>query len=309
MSLAEDVAAQDVAPAAARIVDTTEAAWATAASPAPRTQRGGLLRLVRSELRLVFGRRRNQVLLAALAVVPALIGVAIRVSTDSSGDGPPFLARVSGNGLFLVFTSLVVALPFFLPLALGVVSGDTVAGEAQAGTLRYLLVVPVSRPRLLLAKLVGGLGFTVAAVGVVWVVGLVTGLVLFPVSDVTLLSGDTVSYADGLLRAVGVAAYVVVSLAGLVAVGLLISTLTEVPVAAMAGTVAFAIVCEVLDALPQLSSIHGLLLTHHWLDFGELLRSSVDLGQLVSGLAIPLAYVAIAGALAWARFTTADVTA
>ena len=34
----------------------------------------------------------------------------------------------------------------------GVASGDAIAGEAQAGTLRYLLAVPVPRSRLLAAK-------------------------------------------------------------------------------------------------------------------------------------------------------------
>jgi len=82
-----------------------------------------------------------------------------------------------------------------------------------------------------------------------------------------------------------------------------------VPVAAMATTVAFAVVTAVLNSLPQLSAIHPLLLTHHWLDFGELLRGGVDLASLASGLWTQVAYVAIFCSLAWARFTTADITA
>lgn len=274
----------------------------------PVVHRGAFGRLLRSELRLVFGRRRNQVLLAALAVVPMLIGLAIRLSTGD-GEGPPFLSLVSGNGLFLVFTSLAVSLPFFLPLVVGIVSGDAIAGEAGAGTLRYLLTVPVSRVRLLITKGLGALVFASAAVASVAVAGLLTGLVLFPIGRVTLLSGDSVPYADGLLRALAVAAYVVLSLAGLVAVGLFVSTLTEVPVAAMATTVALPVVSQVLDSLPQLSSIHGLLLTHHWLDFGELLRTQLDVGALASGLWLQAVYVALFAALAWARFSNADVTA
>lgn len=279
------------------------------AATRPRTYRGATGRLLRAELRLVFGRRRNQVLLAGLGVIPLLIGVALTLTAGSDGGGPAFLERVTGNGLFLVFTALVVATPFFLPLVVGVVSGDALAGEAGAGTLRYLLTVPVSRGRVLLAKGFGGFAFAAAAVGTVALVGLVTGLVLFPVGRVTLLSGGTVPYADGLLRALGVAAYVAITLGGLVAVGLFISTLTEVPVAAMAATVAFSVVSSVLDALPQLSAIHGLLLTHNALGFGDLLRSSVDLGGVASGLWTPLVYAGIFSALAWARFSNADVTA
>ena len=276
-----------------------------------RQQRGAGMRLLRSELRLVFGRRRNQVLLVALGLVPVVVGLAVRLSSDGpeSGEGPPFLSQVSSNGLFLVFTSLVVCLPLFLPLAVGIVSGDAVAGEASMGTLRYLLTVPVSRARLLLVKGAGAMAFAAAAVLSVSLVGLLAGAVLFGLGNVTLLSGDTVGLAEGLLRALGVAGYVTLSLTGLVAVGLLISTLTEVPVGAMATTIVVAVTSSVLDALPQLSAIHAGLLTHHWLDFGELLRADVDLASLGSGLLVQVAWVAVAAALAWSRFTTADVTA
>ena len=282
-------------------------------APAPRrARRGAFGRLLRSELRLVFGRRRNQVLLLGLGVVPLLIALAVYLTNDGpqgDGGGPPFSERVSSNGLFLVFTALAVSLPLFLPLTVGIVSGDAVAGEAGAGTLRYLLTVPVGRGRLLAVKGLGALGFAVAGVLVVALVGLVAGAVLFGLGDVTLLSGDTVPLSEGALRALGVAAYVCLSLTGLVAVGLLMSTLTEVPVAAMAATVVVSVVSSVLDALSQLSVVHPYLLTHHWLDFGELLRSSVDVGTLATGLLVQAGWVAVAGALAWSRFTTADITA
>lgn len=269
-------------------------------------------RLVRSEVRLVFGRRRNQVLLAALGCVPLLIGVAVKLSSDDdggSGGGPPFLNQITTNGLFLVFTALVVCLPLFLPLTVGIVSGDALSGEANLGTLRYLLTVPVSRSRLLVAKWVGSASFAAAAVGCVVLVGLGTGVALFPVGPVTLLSGDTVSLANGLLRGFGVGLLVAVSLLGLVTIGLFVSTLTEVPVAAMATTVVLAVVFAVLDGLPQVSALHPYLLTHHWYDFDELLRLAPDRSLLLTGLAVQLSYVALFGALAWSRFTTADISA
>lgn len=138
----------------------------TTPNPHPTRRRGATGRLLRSELRLVFGRRRNQVLLVALGLVPVLVGVAVKVAggPGRSGEGPAFLSQVSSNGLFLVFTSLVVSLPLFLPLAVGIISGDAIAGEASTGTLRYLLTVPVSRPRLLLTKAFGAMIFTAAAV-------------------------------------------------------------------------------------------------------------------------------------------------
>ena len=279
---------------------------------APAGRRSGATgRFLRSELRLVFGRRRNQVLLAGLGLIPLLIALAVTLTNDgpSDGGGPPFSERVSSNGLFLVFTALTVSLPLFLPLAVGIVSGDAVAGEAGAGTLRYLLTVPVGRGRLLVVKGLAAFLYALAAVLVVALVGLAAGALLFGLGETTLLSGDTVSVGEGLVRALAVAAYVALSLTGLVAVGLLMSTLTEVPVAAMAATVVVAVVNTVLDALPQLSVVHPYLLTHHWFDFGDLLRTTVDHGSLAEGLLVQVGWVLVAGSLAWSRFTTADVTA
>lgn len=277
--------------------------------PAPRRQRGAFRRLYASEVRLVLGRRRNLALLAVLAVVPVVIGIAINVTTPPPGsEGPQFLGQVTGNGLFLVFTALAVCLPLFLPLVVGVVAGDSIAGEAGSGTLRYLLTVPVTRGRLLAAKTLGVLSFTCLAVLSVAAVGLLTGAVLFGLGDVTLLSGDTVSLAEGLLRALGIVAYVVVALFGLAAGGLFVSTLTENAIAAMATTIALAVLSAVLDAVPQLARIHPYLLTHNWLGFGELLRGSVDTTALLRWSALHLAYAAVFLALAWARLTTKDVT-
>lgn len=305
MSHAEAVVAP---PPHVRVTATRPPGGVPDADVAPR--RGAAWRLLRGELRLIFGRRRNQVLLVGLAAVPLLLGTVLFVAQDSalSGQGPGFVGRVTGNGLFLVVAALFMCLPFLLPLTIGIASGDAIAGEAQAGTLRYLLAVPVSRSRLLLAKAVASLTFVGAAVLAIALVALVTGAAYFGIRDITLLSGSTVPVGDGLLRVAGVVVYVALSLTGLVAVGLFLSTLTEVPVGAMAATVVVAIVSAVLDTLPQLAVIHPGLLTHHWLDFAEFLRVEVDWGVLAQGLAVQGAWVAVFGALAWSRFATADVT-
>lgn len=296
-----------------------DTATAPGAVPAPASatarddgaaRRGALGRLLRSELRLVLGRRRNVVLLVGLGLVPVLLGLVLFLTQDTAlaGQGPPFVARVTGNGLFLVVASLFLCLPFLLPLTIGIASGDAVAGEAAAGTLRYLLVVPVARARLLLVKAVAALAFAAAAVLAIAVVGLVVGAVLFGLGDLTLLSGDTIPLSAGVLRVAGVVAYVGLSMTGLVAVGLFFSTLTEVPVGAMAATVVVAVVSSVLGQLPQLEAVHPYLLTTHWFDFAEMLRVQPDAGVLAEGLAVQAAWVAVFGSLAWARFTTADVS-
>jgi len=252
----------------------------------------------------------RSIVLAALAAIPVLIAVAVRLSSspDSPGDGPAFLSNITQNGLFLAFTSLVVTLPLFLPLAVSVVAGESVAGEASSGTLRSLLVVPVNRGRLLAIKFAGIIAYAVSAAAVVAVAGVVVGFVLFPTGPVTLLSGSVIPQGNALLRVALVALYVAAMLAAVAAIGLFVSTLTEVPLAAMATTAIVVVTVEILDAVPQIASIHPWLFTNWWLSFGDLLRDPVALDQMTQGLLVNAAYVAVFGALAWARLTTKDVT-
>lgn len=274
----------------------------------PKRYRGAFGRIYRAEMRLLLRRRRNTILLAVLALIPLLIGIAVKISKPQGNDGPQFLARITGNGLFLAFTALSVSIPFFLPLIIGVVAGDSIAGEAGSGTLRYLLSVPVSRSRLLAVKTLAVATFTTLAVLVVAVVAIVAGAGLFGVHALVLLSGDTVGIGNALLRTLGVVVYVSIALFGLAAGGLFISTLTENAIAAMASTVSIAILSALLDAVPQLSAIHPVLLTDHWLGFGELLRSSISYSDLVGWTALHLGYAVIFLSLAWARLNSADIT-
>ena len=268
------------------------------------------LRLFRSELRLVFGRRRNQALLVVLSSAPILIGTAVRIASPSGGggDGPSFINQITQNGLFLAFTSLIVALPFFLPLSVAVVSGESIAGEASSDTLRGLLVVPVSRTRLLMVKYASVVVFALASTLVVWGVGLIVGLLLFPHGDVTLLSGTTVSFTNAFGRALLVALYVSAMLAGVGAIGIFASTLTEVPMGAMAATAVLTIISEIVGAVPQVRVVWPYLFTTPWTAFGDLLRSPVPLEAMGRGLLVRAIYIAIFLSLAWARLTTRDVT-
>jgi ABC-2 type transport system permease protein len=267
-------------------------------------------RLLRSELGMVFRRRRNQVVLLVLAAIPVLIAVAVRLASSppSAGEGPPFLEQITGNGVFVSLTALTVVLPLFLPLAVSVVSGDSVAGEASLGTLRYLLVVPVSRTRLLAVKYAGVLAYCIVAALLVATIGVLVGLLLFPVGPVTLLSGTQVSLGAGLWRLLLVALYVAASMAAVGAIGLFVSTLTESPVAAMATATVLAITSQVLDAVPQLHAIQPWLFSHYWLNFGDLLRDPIATGGVLRGLLAAAVYIGVFGALAWSRFGGKDVS-
>ncbi|WES64111.1 ABC transporter permease subunit [Microbacter sp. GSS18] len=268
----------------------------------------GTLALLANELATQFRRQRTWAMLAALALIPILMGVAIRlVGGSSPGRGPAFLDQVTNNGFFLALAALTVAIPLFLPLTVSVAAGDAIAGEASHGTLRYLLIAPAGRLRLLAVKFGAAIAFCVAATLTVVVAGSITGGILFGLGPVTLLSGAQVSVGEGLLRLLAVAAYVSVSLIGLSAIGLFLSTLTSVPVGAMAATAILAVAAQIVGAIPQLDAVHPWLFTDQWLGFGDLLRSPIVWDSFASNALLQAGYVVVFAVAAIARFTTKDV--
>ncbi|WP_328982078.1 ABC transporter permease [Streptomyces mirabilis] len=272
--------------------------------------------LFRSELLTTFRRWRTIALLAVLAAVPILIGIAIKIETrDGSmgggggGEGPAFIAQITNNGLFLVFTALAATLPFFLPMAIGVIAGDAIAGEANAGTLRYLLVAPAGRTRLLLTKYATTMTFCLVATLVVALSALTVGALLFPLGELTTISGTRISFTEGLGRAFLIALVVAASLIGVAALGLFVSTLTNSGIAAMATTVGLLITIQILDQIPQLHALQPYFFSHYWLSFADLMRDPVYWDDLVRNLGLQGLYAAVFGSAAWARFTAKDITA
>lgn len=273
----------------------------------PQSPVSSWFRLLRSELRLVATRRRNIAGLATLAAVPVLIAVAVKV-WGSGGGGPAFMSSIVSNGLFVGMVALVVELPLFLPLAIATISGDSIAGEANIGTLRYLLTVPAGRTRLLTVKYASIVIFSLLATCLVAAVGLLIGVILFGGGPVPLLSGTQIGFAAGLWRMFLGCCYLAAGFAALGSIGLFISTLTEQPIGAMVATVLLNVGMFIADEISQLDWLHPYLLTHWWTSFADVFRDPIYAGDINRGLLTALAYAVVFWLAAWARFTSKDIT-
>src|ERR1700722_14778896 len=283
---------------------------------APGTVRANL-RFFTNELRLTFFRRRNQLLLLVAALFPLLIGIGLKAAAPhgggGGGNGPAsggaaFFNQLAGNGVFLSFIALSLLLILVLPVVVAVVAGDSIAGEAGYGTLRYLLAVPAGRTRLLVVKYATIVVWCMAAVFIVSAGALIMGAALFPVGSVTLLSGDTVSLGAGLVRVLWVTLYLCAAMAAIGAIGLAISTFTEHSIGAIAALMILVVASEVVDNIPQFPSVAPSLPTHYWNPFDALLRTPIDTGTLEHGLISFAVYAVLFFLIAWARFTSSDVT-
>jgi ABC-2 type transport system permease protein len=267
--------------------------------------------MFRVEIAKALHRWRTWLLAAAIAGIPIVMVIAIRLSPpqpQSSQDAPPFLFQISSSGLYAALTGLAVVQPFFLPLATGLFAGDAIAGEAQAGTLRYLLLRPVRRTRLVLAKYASAMTLIGLLVVATMISGVVAGGVVFGLKPLPTLSGTTLSVGQGLLRISGTGVYMMLAMSGVACIGLAISARTDSGPGAAVATIVVAIASQVLDQIPSLHTIHPYLPTNGWLAFTGLFRWPVDWSGMRGGLVVSATYSAIFLALAIVGFRRRDVT-
>jgi ABC-2 type transport system permease protein len=280
--------------------------------------------MIRVELVKLARRPRNWVSLALLCGLPVLVAVFVAVThlAPPPGQGPTLLSDVLSSGSLYPAAALAIVLPIFLPIAVAVVGGDSIAGEAGSGMLRYLLARPVGRARLLVAKLLALVVYVLTAVVLVAGTAYVTGILLFgshPVAATpggitasnlaaTSLSGSGLSPAQLLLRILGAVAFIAVSMLGVGAIALFLSTVTDSSLGAALGALAALICSQVLVTLNSASAISPYLPTRYWLAWIDFFREPILWRNIDRGLAVQGVYVAVFLAAAWAHFATKDIT-
>jgi ABC-2 type transport system permease protein len=275
--------------------------------------------VIRVELVKLFRRPRTYVIAGLLCALPLVVAIFLATTRipPPPGQGGAFLSAVLSNGALYPAAAMALVLPVFLPVSVAVLAGDAVAGEASAGTLRYLLVRPVSRSRLLVAKLLSLVTFVLFAILAVLVTSYLTGLLLFGESttsagvalpaDVTSLSGVTITPAGLVLRLLGTVAYIVVSMLGVAAIVLFLSTVTDSALGAAMGALAVLVTSQVLVTLDAAAAIRPYLPTRYWLAWFDFFREPVLWRDIERGAGIQLVYLVVLLGAAWANFLTKDV--
>ncbi len=272
--------------------------------------------MLRDELTFMFGRVRIRVLLLAAAAVPVGYTIAVRLSGHATGDAPPFVGQIPQNGVFAGLAGLTTTVPTVLPLMLAVVAGDAIAGEADYGTLRSLLIAPVSRGRLLLIKLAAVCAFAVVAAFVVTAAGLLAGAVLFHLGPVVgtedpgpavHLTGPAFPLAVGIGRLTLAAAIGGVQLFGFGAIGVFISTLTRIPLAATLGAAGVLGLSDALESASFLTPIRPAIPSTYWDAYPSLFHTGQPLADTVNAVAVSLTYLLVFGGAAWLNFRRADI--
>jgi len=279
--------------------------------------------MIRVELVKLVRRPRTWASILLLCALPAVVAVFIAVThvAPAPGQGPALLSAVLSNGTLYPAAALALVLPIFLPIAVALMAGDAIAGEATSGMLRYLLARPVGRARLLVAKLISVIAYVLGAVVLVAVTGYATGAGLFGTKPLlvtphglaatgvaTSLSGTPMTPADIAMRTLGAVAFIGVSMLGVAAIALFLSTLTDSSLGATLGALAALITSGVLVALNSAAAVSPYLPTRYWLAWADFFREPILWRNIERGFAIQGVYVLVFVAAAWANFATKDVT-
>jgi ABC-2 type transport system permease protein len=265
-------------------------------------------RLLRSEVRWIFRRPRTLILLGLLALYPILFGIGTQVvdaPIRPNGD-QSIVAAVAGNGLMLPVIVLSTTMLFFLPLGTTITASDALAGEASNGTLRGLLMAPVSRVRLLAIKAFGVAVVSMAATVMTALIAFVTGLIIAGPSSLVTISGTTLPVGEGLWRVVVATAWVVVQMWAIGAVALAVSAATEHPLLVMASVIGGLFVFGLLSSIPVLDWLQPFLITQSWDSIVDVVRDPMQGDGLLIGLLRAVCYILIGYSLALARMVTKD---
>jgi ABC-2 type transport system permease protein len=275
--------------------------------------------MIRVEIAKLFRRPRTYVITGLLCALPFIVAVFLATTRipPPPGQGGAFLSAVLSNGSLYPAAAMALVMPVFLPVSVAVLAGDSVAGEASQGTLRYLLIRPVGRTRLLVAKLVALIVFVLFAIGAVLLTSFLTGITMFggePAAgvalpaDVTSLSGVTITPFGLVMRLLATVAYIVVSMLSVAAIALFLSTVTDSGLGAAMGALAVLVTSQVLVTLDAAAAIRPYLPTRYWLAWIDFFRDPVLWRDIERGAGIQLVFLVVLLGAAWANFMTRDIS-
>jgi len=268
---------------------------------------------IRREFYKMLFQKRTYIGWAGLFIVPFLVTVAVRFSDAGQQHGPDgpeavLIQLMRGNGLFSAVATLGVLTGFFLPLLASMSGSYTIAGEAESGTLRTVLIEPVSRGPLLLAKWLVANIYMAIGMALLSVASLIIGSAIFGAEPMQLLSGGTtISVGQGLLRIAASYAFVLVGMAAVVSLATLFSTLANSSLTAVFGALVLVIVMQVLGSFSVFDFLEPYLITSHFDAWQNLLRHPIVWEPMWKGLINFVVWIVGTTGLGYVVFQRKDV--
>jgi len=269
--------------------------------------------MIAVELRKQVWRLRTYLALGLMVVIPVIMTVAFKLSGGPKEQGQINLFDLGArSGLNIPLAALLLMSGFLLPVAVSLFAGGAVAEEASWGSLRYLLVRPVPRGRLLAGKLAVVTILALTATLLIAITGLAGGVAAFGwhpvvVPTQSLLSVTTISAGEAFMRLAVSTVYVAWCMTGILAFAFMLSTMTDAALGAVSGGIGLTVVSEILDAIPPLRTSRNFLITHYWQSWIDLFQEPHQTGEVIRGVLLQVPYIAVFLVVAWWWFRRKDI--
>ncbi|HVZ57029.1 MAG TPA: ABC transporter permease subunit [Chitinophagaceae bacterium] len=218
--------------------------------------------LLKIELFKIFRRPRTFIAFGAIAAIVLLTQIALKFDGKSYVD--LLMSNLQGsfefsdefktqllNGYLVCFVILNTLL-IQMPLLVALIAGDSIAGEANMGTLRLSLTKPVSRVRYMLVKFLASVIYTLALLVWMALLALFGSMLLFGVNDLVVLKStgiDQIAVYDVLWRYVAAFGFAAIALTTVAALSFLLSVFAENAIGPIIATMSIVIVFSILSQM------------------------------------------------------------
>ncbi|MBA3339784.1 MAG: ABC transporter permease subunit [Geodermatophilaceae bacterium] len=268
---------------------------------------------LRVELIRQLKRRRTQWTFGLMFALPVVLLIALQVGVDGGDGGGQTDSRISlvdvatASGLNFTLFVLFATTGFFLVVVFALFFGDSIASEAQWGSLRYALASPIPRARLLRQKYAAALVLSLAALALLVVTAVIAGGLFFGWGAAQTPIGLSLAPGDAYPRMLAIVGYLALTQVTVGSFAFWLSCRTDAPLAAVGGAVFTIIVCGILDSIDQLGFLRDYLPTNEQYAWTGMLQSPVDSAHMLQGAILAVAYSSLFTGLAFRHFLRKDV--
>ena len=269
---------------------------------------------IRVEFRRQLTRKRTLVAFLLIVALPLIVVAAVKFGPSSDGGGGfgdgdlDLVGLATAGGWNFALTMVFFASGFLLLILIAMFCGDTVASEASWSTLRYLLISPVPRRRLLFSKLTVALILSAISILILIVVSYLIGLIAFGSGALSTPTAGPFTETEAFLRIFAIGTYVFLSLLFAAGIAFLMSVITDIPLAAVGTAVVVVIVSNILGAIEALGALREWLPTNFanaWIGF---LNEDIEWTDINRGISYSVISFMILITIAVLKFDRKDIT-
>ena len=209
---------------------------------------------------------------------------------------------------FIILQTLLI----HVPLLIALVAGDTIAGEANMGTLRLLVTKPISRSQFMWTKFTATVIYTLLLLIFMAVLSLVVSIAVFGTSDLIIMKSDMVVILDNgdilwrYFAAFGFAAVAMITVASL---AFLLSVFAENSIGPIVATMSIVILFTILTTMdiPLFNALKPFLFTNHMLNWKGFFEDPVNYKEIFKSLFVLVGHIIVFVFLAIVIFKKKDI--